>query len=189
MTTNRRGFLQSSLIVLSLPLSARLHAGRRGENRRLYVVTEARCAATRPFMAMCGIEGEALDADPSRCLSTLEGDLRLRKLDTVFGLTFDSNRFLAEQIALDYGFTREYFGVHDFRRGRARHTLDGHAGFVDVACAALDVDPLAWTEALAASLPVLSRPDATVKRRSLDGLSRRRTDAADYLVSWSLRRA
>ena len=119
----------------------------------------------------------------------MQDDLRAHRFDVVFGLTFDSNRFLAEQIAFDYAFTREYFSVHDFRHGQGSHVLNGHARFVDTLGDGIDTNPGAWIEAMAASLPLLSSPDPAATCRSMDGSPTLNRKSAPYLVSWSLRRS
>ena len=188
MTATRRTFLQSSLIALSLPLSAPIHAGSIGTAGRLRIVTETACTETQRLIATCGIDSEAIDSDPSRFLLSLQDDLRADRVDVVFGLTFDSNRFLAAQIAYAYAFTRDYFGVHDFRQGHSSHVLDGHAGFVNAIGDAIDADPESWIEAIAASLSLLSSPDGAATQRSMDVSPTRSRASAPYLVSWSLRR-
>ena len=127
--------------------------------------------------------------DPtSRWLTLLEDDLRAHRIDLVFGLTLDSNCFLAEQIALQYAFRRDYLGIHDFRRGRFSHRLAGHARFVNALGDALNTDPASWIEAMASSLPLLSSPASTEKRRSTDAIPAQCSGSAAYLMSWSLRR-
>ncbi|MEE2982776.1 MAG: hypothetical protein VX929_05725 [Pseudomonadota bacterium] len=188
MAATRRAFLQSSLIALGLPLSASLKPGIFSEERRLRVVTDTVCDDTRRFATMCGRHVEAIDVDPSRCLSSLEDDFRAHRIDLVFGLSFDSNRFLVEQIALQYAFRRDYLGMHDFRSGRFSHRLEGHGRFVDALGDAVETNPASWIEAMASSLSLLSSPDSTEKAQSTGIAPAQGTGSAAYLVSWSLRR-
>ncbi|MFT4585340.1 MAG: hypothetical protein ACI8XZ_005108 [Gammaproteobacteria bacterium] len=117
----RRGFLVSSAAVMAGPTL--LHAGPSGSRTR--VVIDSSSPEGDLFSQYFRVPTTAIDLDPLSVLTELSGEFANHELDTIYGLTRGSNRFLIEQFAKPNGYRIIHAGEHEFGDGQIAHKLTG----------------------------------------------------------------
>jgi hypothetical protein len=72
-----------------------------------------------------------IDLDPLDVLTALNDEFAKHEVDTVYGLTRGSNRFLIEQFARPNGYRMIHTGEHEFGNGQIAHTLTSSPSHVE----------------------------------------------------------
>lgn len=178
----RRTFLQTALAASMLPTLSWAAAPRCVAG--LCVIVDGACGDARSFAGRCGVAAQN-GSDYSAVLAILMRD----NTRTGFGLTRDSQFFLIEQMAGDFGYRLGYHGIHDYRDGGLRHRLTGARNRLSSLAPALRLAGAAWPAALATNMAALSDDTTRNARLEVQALAARPADSGGYLVSWCLHRA
>ncbi|MDA0824737.1 MAG: hypothetical protein O3C28_20295 [Proteobacteria bacterium] len=125
--STRRGFLISSAAVLAGP--THLHAQLLGKKTR--IVIDSNSPEGNLFSEYLLAPTTVIDLDPLNVLTALNDEFAKHDIDTVYGLTRGSNRFLIEQFARPNGYRMIHTGEHEFGNGQIAHTLTSTPSHVD----------------------------------------------------------
>ncbi|MFT4561132.1 MAG: hypothetical protein ACI9BW_000872 [Gammaproteobacteria bacterium] len=125
--TTRRGFLVSSAAVMAGP--SLVHAELAGS--RTLVVIDSGSPEAELFSQYFVAPTSVLNFDPLNALAEMDGEFANHNIDTVYGLTRGSNRFLIEQLARPSGYRILYAGEHEFGNGQIAHKLTAPPSIMD----------------------------------------------------------
>lgn len=179
---DRRRFLIATVALAALPPLARAACQR--DEDRLWVMVDGTCSDVRYFSAQCTM-GTGSACDAMQAMTTLAAS----EVRHCFGLSRDSQFFLMEQMASEFGYSLGYQGTHDYRGGALRHRLIGARGVLDTLAPQLRSAGAAWAAPLARALPALVGDRSRSAEVELNVAAARPPDSGGYLVSWCLHRA
>jgi len=109
---------------------------------------------------------------------------RLRRGDSVAGLTLDSDFFILQRLAASRGAVTRFVGCHDWRcRPGAVHKLRASIDLEGIAAAVAGGNG-SWAESLATALAAAGKQDAARQERMIRQDDAAPADSPRYFVSW-----
>lgn len=185
----RRTFLQSSLLVLTVPAGNAVNAASRFPGPvTLRTFSTCGCADSEQFQNVFPANCEIIGRDIGDCLQLFPDNSEKNNTSVLFGLTKDTDQLLIGQLAIEGGYRPIYTGRHQYTPAHLQHVLNGSRETMAELQSVLHDAEKYWSKALARNLSRVIASTGLEQHRELSSPVTRPQGSPGYLVSWVYRK-
>ena len=186
---SRRTFIKSALAtnvaVLATPSHALQLVLNSNNERPLLVFADSSALNSTNFISTVKDQSASIELDIGQHFELLSKFCKESPSGQITGLTRDSDFFVLEQVAKDFGFFPKYSAIHTYDGNVLTHEVTANKKSADVISSSLANAKEDWPTWLADNMLMLPRKASemvTTKRQ----LTVSNAKQHNYLVSWSL---
>lgn len=184
----RRGFLETSLVTLVLPVTVQGRAASGPKsNISARIIAISGCLEGERFCNALRAPADRIDSDVGPVLQALANDAD--DFPVYLGLTRDSDYLLIRQVLIERYFREVYRGQHHTRSSLWSHSLAADANVVASLSTALMHGGSNWGKQIAANAPFIAASANRSIRRTITTPRNEMHSGATQLVSWAFRSA
>jgi hypothetical protein len=186
---SRRIFIKSALATHAGIMASSSHAIQLAINSAqdipLLVFADDKALNSRIFIANVTGEYSSIELDIGHHFDLLREFCKESPGGQIAGLTRDSDFFVLEQVAKDFGFYVQYSATHSYTGDTLTHDVSTSNEYAELIASSLENAKESWPQWLARNMQVLPRSNAesiTVQSQSIISNAAQH----EFLVSWSL---
>ncbi|MEE8495757.1 MAG: hypothetical protein V3S21_04695 [Xanthomonadales bacterium] len=181
---NRRTFLQTASMLLTLPAIPSLFAGLvKPEPCLMRTVTVQDCADSEQFHAVFSAENDRIGPDIGTYLQAI-GDCSDR-VSALFGLTRSSDFSILSQLAWEKGYRLVYTGHHQYLPSGLQHNLQADKYVLDFLGPILTGMKAPWARSIAENAGLITSSSSLESELEFFLPVQAPTGSSGYLVSWA----
>lgn len=186
---SRRTFIKSALAtnvaLLATPSQALQHALSSSEDTPLLVFADEHALNSKHFISNVADSKSNIDLDIGQHFDLLKQFCKESPQGLVSGLTRDSDFFVLEQVAKDFGFYTQYSATHRYAGNTVTHEVSTSKDAADLIALSLENAKDQWPQWLADHMRILPRGNSQLVTKKTQATFANTTQH-DFLVSWSL---
>jgi len=186
---SRRIFIKSALATHAGIVATSSHAIQlaldSAQEIPLLVFADDKALNSKNFIANVTDENSSIELDIGQHFDLLREFCKESPGGQITGLTRDSDFFVLEQVAKDFGFYVQYSATHSYTGNTLTHEVSTSNEYAELIASSLKNAKESWPQWLARNMRVLPRRNAesiTIQSQ----LTISNTPLHDFLVSWSL---
>ena len=185
----RRTFIQSSLVILTVPFGGVAGAAVRSPVPvYLRSFSTCGCPDSEQFQEVFCTACQRIDHDVGGCLQQISSDYSQNSPSVLFGLTRDTDEVLISQLAVEQGYKKIYEGKHRYTTTDLHHSLRGSEDNISRMHFTLRRAGNAWPRLLAQNADHLISSVNLDYQIEVSLPASRPHDSPGYLVSWAYRK-
>lgn len=186
---SRRTFIKSALAsniaLLATPSLALQQVLASSQDIPLLVFADDHALNSKHFISNVEDKNSNLDLDIGQHFDLLRKFCKESPNGQITGLTRDSDFFVLEQVAKDFGFYTQYSATHRYANDTLVHEVSTSKESAELIASSLKNAKAQWPQWLANNMRILPRGNSEFIT-SKTQLSLPDADQHDFLVSWSL---
>ncbi len=186
---SRRTFIKSALAsniaILATPSLALQQVLTSSQDIPLLVFADDHAINSKNFISKVEDKNSNIDLDIGQHFDLLRKFCKESPNGQITGLTRDSDFFVLEQIAKDFGFYVQYSATHRYTDGTLVHEVSSSEESAELIASSLKNAKSQWPQWLANNMRILPRGNSEFTTTKTE-LSIPDAEQHDFLVSWSL---
>jgi len=186
---SRRTFIKSALAtnvaLLATPSQALQQVLTSADEIPLLVFADEHALNSKHFISSVVDNKSNIDLDIGQHFELLRKFCKESPQGLVSGLTRDSDFFVLEQVAKDFGFYTQYSATHRYSGNTLTHEVSTSKDSAELIVSSLKNAKNQWPQWLANHMRVLPRGNSQLVTKKTQ-ITLANTDQHDFLVSWSL---